>query len=140
MDVPASQAPHEATDTDWVTAENRPGGHPVQWGRAPSLYVPAEQAVQLELQSGQRAPLWSLHVVPHDTHTDAPAADPVYGGQAWHAVLPVKYANVPAEHSVQLPNPYDPGAQVWAKEIGRKSRSKASIETPRGRGFIQQCC
>ncbi len=66
-----------------------------------------------------------LHVdVPftHTTHTDAPAALPMYAGQAWHTVLPEKYENVPAAQSEQEEVPYEPGEHTIADEAGRNQR------------------
>lgn len=79
--MPASQVPQESTETACVTVEKLPAGHALHRGMDPSLYVPPLHAVQLELQSGQGAPLCSLHPTPHETQTVAPAALPVFAGQ-----------------------------------------------------------
>lgn len=113
---PAGHGEHVAEDSACVTAENFPAAQLEHFLVDPSLYLPATHGVQVEAHDAGRAvvPLASRAAgSPHRMQEDEPATLPVPGGQAWHAVLPLRPENLPAVHWTQdVPDTMVPGVHA----------------------------
>ena len=118
--IPAGHGVHVLDEVAWMADENFPATQLEHFFVVPSLYLPATQAVQAEVQSGRAViPLANLADGLHLVQEDEPAMLPVPGGQSWHVLLPLKLENFPAVHvSQEVPDTFEPGAHALQVVVG----------------------